>query len=394
MSTPKKKVCLVTPEFPPLQFGGLARTVARVAAHLAMVGLDVHVAQAMISEGRPPLLDENRLTEKQGNITVHMLSLGRETFPDGQRTLWDCPHTLTLLMLFESLEVLDRQEDFDAFVSFFLYPMGYVTGLLARRKSVPHVAGIVGNDIKKYVFSPEKSALCKSGLDNADRIVFLSRDLMEMAQALTPVKDKATIIFNSVSPSPLTWAGPPEGQAFRIGCAGIFKHAKGLPYLIKGLAMLRQTGPATLELAGQVRPDEVPLLEFWLNKAGVREAVQLPGVVPHEKMPHWLARLHAFALPSVSEGCPNVLMEAMALGLPCVATRVGANEILMDDGVSGLLVPYGDSEALAIALTRIRADQDLADSLGRAARLRMKNFSPERERRAWAEVVRQVLDFS
>jgi len=387
-----KKICLVTPEFPPRNFGGLSRTAARVADHLSTAGVDVHVLHAAAAEGVPPLLDENERIRRQGDLVIHEVTLGRESSAGAQRDMWACPHNLTLLMLFESLEILHLREDFDAFVSFFLYPVGYVVGLAARRFSRPHLSCVVGNDIKKYLFSPEKAFLCKSGLDNSDRVVFLSRDLMETAHAVTPVTDKSRIILNSVKPPEESWSGPSSDRTFTVGCAGIFKHAKGLPYLLKALARLRLTGPAALELAGETRDEEIPLREFWLDRLSLRDAVCLRGVIPHDGMPAWLAGLDAFVLPSVSEGCPNVLMEAMAVGVPCVATRVGATDILVGNGVSGLLVPYGNSDALAEALATVREDPELAVYLGRAARERMKLFSPERERREWTAVLRDLLD--
>jgi L-malate glycosyltransferase len=388
-----KTICLVTPEFLPARYGGLARTAAKVADHLASLGLSVHVVHAMPVDGLPPLLDENRKTWRRGEVLVHDVALGREAFPDGNRSLWDCPHTLTLVMLAESLEILHREHSFDAFLSFFLYPIGYVTGLVARKSDVPHVACVVGNDVKKYVFSPEKTATCKSGLDNADRVVFLSHDLMAWADALTPVRDKARIIHNSVEIPAASWTEPAQVGTFNLGCAAIFKHAKGLPYLLKALATLGQTGAVTLSLAGEARPEEQPLCETLLDRTGVRDRVTFSGVIPHDGMNDWLAGLDAFVLPSVSEGCPNVLMEAMAMGLPCVATRVGAAEALIDDGVSGLLVPWGDTAALAQTLARLRADPGLAASLGREARKRMADFSPAREKAQWGRVMREVVDF-
>ncbi len=388
-----KKICLVTPEFPPRNYGGLSLTAGRVADYLSTAGLDIHVVHATVVEGLPPLLDENDRTRRHNDLIVHEVTLGREAIMEKQRDLWDCPHTLSLVMLYESLEILHRRENFNAFLSFFLYPIGYVVGLAASRFDRPHLSCVVGNDIKKYLFSPEKSFLCKSALDNSDRVVFLSHDLMELAHAVTAVKEKGSVILNSVQPSEEKWKGPSADHTFTIGCAGIFKHAKGLPYLLKALARLRLTGQATLELAGETRDEEIPIREFWLDRVSVRDAVRLLGVVPHDRLPAWLSGLDAFVLPSVSEGCPNVLMEAMAVGLPCVASQVGATEILVEDGLSGLLVPYGDSDSLTEALSRLRANPELAVSLGRAARERMRLFSTELERREWTAVLSELLDF-
>lgn len=384
------KICLVTPEYPPARWGGLARTALKVSDHLAGLGHEVHVVHFIPVDGPPPLLDESRATTRRGPVTVHDVLVGRESFPHG-RTLWDCPHTLTLMTLFESLETLHRRERFDGFVSFFLYPASYVTGLLARRESRPHVACAVGNDVKKYPFSPEKLAVCRHALESADRLVFLSHDLMNLAHAVTPVRDKSRVIYNSVETGRARWKGPARDGSFRVGAAGIFKHAKGLPYLFKAAAILAESGPVSLELAGETRPEEVPVRDGLMERLNLGGRVRFHGVAPHEDMPAWLAGLDVFALPSVSEGCPNVLMEAMAVGAPCVATRVGACPELVEHEVSGLLVDYGDSADLAEALGRLRDDPDLTARLGRAGAERMAMFSAERERAAWGQVLTEAL---
>jgi glycosyltransferase involved in cell wall biosynthesis len=249
-----KRLCIVTPEFPPDQWGGLARTAERVARHSADLGFSVHVAHFEVTCDRLVLLDENRETRDEDGITIHKIRVGRQTMEDGSRELWDCPHTMTLRMMYQSLETLHRDHRFDLFHALFLYPVGYVTGLIARRFDVPNVVTLAGNDIKKYVFSPEKVAVCRSGLENADIVIGLSRDLVEMAHSLTPVKEKARVIHNSVETSGEPFRSRLHGDGpFRIGCAGIFKYAKGLPYLIKAVSMLAESRELVLALRGVLR---------------------------------------------------------------------------------------------------------------------------------------------
>lgn len=389
-----KKICLVTPEYPPQQWGGLARTVEKVSHHAAAIGLEAHVAQMDVKNTPVVLLDENRETRKLDGVVVHRLTVGREQMRGKERDLWDCPHTLTLQMMYHSLEMLHREEGFDLFHSFFLYPVGFVTGMLARRVGRPAIVTLVGNDIKKYVFSPEKVAVCRSGLENADLVVALSQDLVDMAHALTPVAEKARIIYNSVDVPPHGWNRPePQGRPFVIGCAGIFKYAKGLPYLMKAVAALGKSRNVKLELLGHLRDSEKEVYQSVIRSTGIRDNLDFRDALPHERIPEWLGSLDAFVLPSVSEGCPNILMEAMAMGVPCVATSVGAVEALMEDHVSGLIVPCGNSEALTKAIAELMDNPDFARNLGDAARVGMREFSRERELRDWERIYREVIDF-
>jgi glycosyltransferase involved in cell wall biosynthesis len=388
------KICITTPEFPPAQWGGLARTVSKVARHAANMGLEVHVAHLEIAENGFVPLDENRQSRSIEGITVHQLTVGREEIADSQRSLWDCPHTLTLQMSYQSLEMLHLKERFDLFHSFFLWPTGYVTGMLARRAGVPSVLTVVGNDIKKYIFSPEKVGACRSGLENADRVVALSRDLVEMAHALTPVEDKARIIYNSVDLPDQVWSHERSGnEPFRIGCAGIFKYAKGLPYIFKAVGRLKKQHRLAFVLLGQLRESEREVYHQMLDRTGIEDILSFTKAIPHDTVPEWLRSLDVFVLPSVTEGCPNILMEAMASGVPTIATRTGAMEALGEDRVTGLLVPWGDSEALADALVEIIDNPRLAKSLGTAGREKMKEFSFLRERDGWESLYRELIEF-
>jgi glycosyltransferase involved in cell wall biosynthesis len=298
-------------------------------------------------------------------------------------------------MMYQSLEKLHADIGFDLFHSFFLYPVGFVTGMLARCASVPHIVTIVGNDIKRYLFSPEKVAVCRSGLENSDRVVGLSRDLVNMANALIPLADKARVIYNSVEVPEQVWSSNRDpDRPFRIGCAGIFKYAKGLPYLFKAVsAVAAAGGNVTLELVGTIRESEREIFAHMLERTGIQELLAVRDPLSHEAVADWLRTLDLFVLPSLTEGCPNILMEAMASGVPSVATRTGAVEDLMVDRVSGLLVPWGDSRALAHAISQVMENSSLARSLGTAARARMADFSREAERRAWEKVYRELIEF-
>jgi glycosyltransferase involved in cell wall biosynthesis len=110
------------------------------------------------------------------------------------------------------------------------------------------------------------------------------------------------------------------------------------------------------------------------------------GFVPHAEIGRLLSRAAVVVLPSHREGLPMVLLEAMAHGRAVVATPVGGIRSLVEDGVTGLLVPAGDANALRAAIERLLADPELRRRLGRAARERVRELC------SWKRVTEATLD--
>lgn len=156
-----------------------------------------------------------------------------------------------------------------------------------------------------------------------------------------------------------------------IVAAGRLADAKNYPLLIDAMAHVRRTVPARLFILGQGEREAE--LREQIARLGLGEAVVLCGF---QRNPwKYIARADVFALSSRYEGFGNVLVEAMACGVPVVATGSPGTREIVDPGVDGLLVERHEPAALAAALTRLLTDVELRCHMSDAARLSAERFA-------------------
>ena len=185
-------------------------------------------------------------------------------------------------------------------------------------------------------------------------------------------------------------AAPPDGP---ILCVARLVPKKGIDTLIQAFALLAPRRPGLrLELIGEGHVEQE--LRGEADRAGVAERVAFLGPQPREKVHEAYERCSLVALACrVTEdgdrdGLPVVLLEALARGLPVVTTSVVGIPELIEDRVTGLLVPPDDPEALAAAIAQLLDDRDLARDLGAAGRRLVRET---RSREANVEALRRVL---
>lgn len=207
---------------------------------------------------------------------------------------------------------------------------------------------------RTFAVSPELEAeLRRSGVPK--RRLVLARNAFDLAGAAWP--DGAEIRAERAC-----WRLP-AGPV--VGAVGRLRREKGLDLLLRALA---GSSGVALVLVGD--GPERPELERLAGKLDLRPPPVFAGVT--DKPLAALAALTVVALPSRSEGLPQSLLEAMALGRPVVATRIASLPEVLDEGNAGLLVPPDDPEALGAAIRRLLNDPQLASRLGTAARRRVK----------------------
>jgi len=163
---------------------------------------------------------------------------------------------------------------------------------------------------------------------------------------------------------------PPEPEVFEILCVGRLVSAKAQHMLIDAVERLAAEGrKVRLRLVGG-GPDEASL-KIHTAKLDHPNTVIFEGPVNQDRIRELYAQAHIFSIPSFAEGLPVVLMEAMAMEIPCVTTYIAGIPEMIRDGVEGLLVPASDLEALVAALARLMDDEKLRKKLGRNGRKRI-----------------------
>jgi colanic acid/amylovoran biosynthesis glycosyltransferase len=223
----------------------------------------------------------------------------------------------------------------------------------------------------------------------------VSADMVEAAMAWGLDPAKATIVRPAVdlrrfpAPVPRTRAA---ADPLRVLAVGSLIWRKGFEFALCAVAHARRQGAdVRLDVIGDGPGRE--RLRFTREDLGLGDAVRLRGPQPPAAVAAAFAESDAFLLSSLSEGIANVALEAMAAGLPLVATRCGGMAEVIAHDVDGLLVPTRDIEAMAEALVRLAHDPSAAARLGRAARRRAEaELGLERQVDAFDRLVRATIE--
>jgi glycosyltransferase involved in cell wall biosynthesis len=275
---------------------------------------------------------------------------------------------------------------------------GYKAAILgriaARRVGLPVVAvsrGWTGESRKVRLYE----SLDRINLRWMDRVVCVSEGQAAKVRRAGVPEERVVVIRNAIRADRFADPDPsyrqrllghfPDPPCRVIGAAGRLSPEKGYEVLIEAARRVLGEDPA----AGVVVFGDGPLREELTRRigaAGLARRFVLAGF--RDDLDRYIPWFDVLALPSHTEGLPNVALEACAAGVPVVATRVGGTPEVIEDGVNGFLVPAGDADALAASLRAVLDSPDDARAMGELGRLRVRaEFTFE----AQADRYRQML---
>ncbi len=280
--------------------------------------------------------------------------------------------------------------------------------LWARRRSLPFVAslkGIIADELRNErgwvrALLTVQARWERRNVNRADLVMVTSRYCADVAQRAYGVPPERI----AVVPEPIdleVWddqfwraarrprASPPASPI--VLCVARMYPRKRVADLLRATAIMRGRVPGIqVRIVG--RGPEWPAVSRLHTELGLGDSVTLLGDVGRERLAEEYVNATVFCLPSVQEGFGIVFLEAMAAELPVVACRVAAIPEVVQDGVTGLLVPPRDPAALAAEIERLIADPELARRLGREGRRRVLAFTPRHVAERFVSAVHSSKD--
>jgi glycosyltransferase involved in cell wall biosynthesis len=348
------KIAILVGLFPPKWLAGTEIATYYMAEHLAQRAHEVHVITSL-DEGLPEESSEK-------GFYIHRLPRTKIRVA-GALIFWtDIIRTIRKV----SPEVVHAQS------------LGIAIPALISKMilKIPYVVWGQGSDI--YLPDWFTKLTSKTIMKNANSVIALTGDMKRTMQAI--YDRNIVVVPNGIDLKEYT--GDPsvqkvKGDEKRILFVGRLHPVKGVRYLLQAMKIVYEKMPdAKLILVGD--GEEREHLETLTDNLGIRECVEFAGRVPHERVQDYMNQAEVFVLPSLSEGFPVTILEAMACGLPVVATRVGGLPDVIEDGVHGYLVRTKESNEIAETLLKLLQDEQLWETISKTNKQKINEYSWER----------------
>jgi len=371
------RLLLINYEYPPLG-GGAGNATAHLAREFTLLGAEVMV-----------------LTSGFRGLPAQETSAGFRVkrIPTIRRRVDRCtPVEMLIFMMSATLAGLRLTRSWrpDVTIAFFGIPCGPVAHALKAIYGVPFIVSLRGGDVPG--FQPYDLALFHRLMKPAIRflwrkaacVVANSQGLHDLAQSTEPDLT-IYVVPNGVDVQRFRPDGSPDRNGpVRLLYVGRLTYQKGVDVFIQALHKLDPKIQFEVELVGDGNARR--LLERMVQKFGLVDRLHFTGWLDRTEIPQRYQQADIFVLPSRDEGMANVILEAMASGLPVIATSLAGNKELVRHGENGLLVKPDDPEQLADALLELINQVELRQRMGSSGRtLVERGYS-------WRQTAEQYLE--
>ncbi len=282
---------------------------------------------------------------------------------------------------------LHRKHSFDVIHAHWLLPNGFIGAIVSKLCQVPLVLTVHGSDLFVAKLNPFFKWMSKWTLKQTVKVTSSSPTFLQMVEALGASEEKQCLVNHGTTPAEFSPASSqqlidlrqslsiPEDHLI-VFSLGRIVLKKGFEYLIKAIPHIQdKVSNVTVIIGGD--GSDLPRLKSLAEEQGVSENIRFPGTISRADVSVYFHLCDIFTLPAVFDpkgnvdGCPIVIMEAMACGKPVVVTNIsGIPQAVLHDK-TGYLVGEKDSEALVTALVSLLTDPEKRTRFGSAGRQRL-----------------------
>lgn len=379
------RLLLITERFAP-DLGGLATSATRLVTSLSQLGVEVDA----VSWSRYLQPGEISPPPSEAQPRLYRIGLYRH---------WDMtmPHTLNFL------EWLHQTRAYDAVWGHYLFPSGFLATWFAALQGIASTVSARGNDIDREMFPPGDFARLQWTLQNTKVITAVSADMARKIQLLSGRNDvlvwKNAVDTEIFSPLPETNLRASLGIApdeIVLGFCGELREKKGQHFLLNALTTVRQQRPACLLIIGEVRASQESVLQLYASQQpeDAARVIVTGHLADSSTVAAHLRLCDVYLQPSLWEGMPNALLEAMACGCCCIASDAGGIPEVILHGENGFLLPRSHLHKLGEAVLECLAvPMQQRNRIQQAARDRiLTNYSISQEQQQLKGVMESLVN--
>jgi len=340
-------------------------------------------------------IDKEQHVLKMGeNITIYRLPIGKN--PDNIHYQSKGELIKYAKAAYKFSKQLVKENKYDLTHSFFTVPCGYISYKLWKKYKLPYIVSLRGSDVpgysERFTFLYKFiTPIIKKIWNNAYFVIANSQGLCELALKSAPQKEIG-VIYNGIDiveffPD----LSKKDKDKFNIICVSRVTPRKGIRFLIQAFdILLKRYDYIRLIIVGD--GNERVSLENLAQGLGIKDKVVFTGPISHDNVWEYYQKASIFVLPSLNEGMSNTMLEALACGLPLLATDTGGTRELVTDNKNGFIVKMKDFNDLAEKIEKFLLDRSLEEKMGKESRLLAEKLSWETVAKEYTDLYRKTAN--